>query len=174
MLWHLRIGPAESQIDTEGFRVSGEASTLHLPGPWKVAASRGFLLEGNLSRHQLETASRDVLVDPVVERFEIHECGAGDPSGTVVHVLRKPGVTDPEADSARSVLRDLGLDVEAVRTIRSYRLDGPADGLAPLIRRVLANDAVEQAVTGRLHFDRLGQGEAYEFPQDHRAVNGQE
>ena len=87
----------------------------------------------------------------------------GDGPATVVHVLPKPGVTDPEAESALAILRDLGFAVENVRTIRTYRIEGPADSLPRLIRRVLANDAVEQAVVGPLPFDRLGQGHPYHF-----------
>ena len=61
------------------------------------------------------------------------------------------------------MLRDLGFAVEDVRTIRTYRVDGPADALPRLIQRVLANDAIEQAVVGPLPFDRLGQGHPYQF-----------
>ena len=68
-------------------------------------------------------------------------------------------MTDPEAESALELLRDLGFAVDGVRTIRSYRIGGPADGLPRLIQRVLANDAVEQAVVGPLPFDHLGQGQ---------------
>jgi phosphoribosylformylglycinamidine synthase subunit PurSL len=82
---------------------------------------------------------------------------------SVVHVLPKPGVTDPEAESARAILHDLGFAVENVRTVRTYRVAGPTGALGGLIRRVLANDAVEQAVIGPLHFDRLGQGHPYQF-----------
>ena len=72
-------------------------------------------------------------------------------------------MTDPEAESAWPLLRDLGFAVENVRTIRTYRVEGPAEALPRLIQRVLANDAVEQAVVGPLPFDRLGQGQPYDF-----------
>ena len=43
------------------------------------------------------------MADPVAETFAIRRCGedegAGE-AGAVVHVLPKPGVTDPEAESA--------------------------------------------------------------------------
>lgn len=142
----------------------GEAAELGLPGPWKIASSRGFLVEGTLGRDDLRRAAEAVLVDPVVEAYAIRP--SHEPSGvvgTVVHVLPKPGVTDPEAESARALLGDLGFGVENVRTIRTYRLDGPADGLSRLITRVLANDAVEQAIVGDLPFEKLGQGQAYHF-----------
>ncbi|MEJ7639225.1 MAG: phosphoribosylformylglycinamidine synthase subunit PurS, partial [Singulisphaera sp.] len=110
------------------------------------------------------TRRRGRPADPVAETFAVRPCGDGredDRSATAVHVLPKPGVTDPEAESARAILRDLGFAVENVRTIHTYRIEGPAESLPRLVARVLANDAVEQAVVGPLPFDRLGQGAAY-------------
>ena len=66
--------------------------------------------------------------------------------------MPKPGVTDPEAESARALLADLGYPVTNVRTIRTYRIEGPVVALPRLIERVLSNDAVELAVIGSLPF----------------------
>jgi phosphoribosylformylglycinamidine synthase subunit PurSL len=163
MLWHLQIDTAQGRTDAEGRRVTADAAELGL-GTWKVAAGRGFLIEGGLSAEDVRRAAAAVLSDPVVETFTVrparHEPGG---PGTVVHVLPRPGVTDPEGQSAQAILRDLGFDSDNVRTIRTYRVHGPADALPRLIQRVLANDAVEQAVVGALPFDRLGQGHAYLF-----------
>jgi phosphoribosylformylglycinamidine synthase II len=164
MLWHLQIDPAPGRLDRAGSQVVIDAAELNLPGPWTVAASRGFLIEGNLSRADVERAAREVLVDPMVEVFAVRPSGEVDSgTNTVVHVLPKPGVTDPEAESALALLRDLCFAVTGVRTIRTYRVNGPSEGLPRLVARVLANDAVEQAVVGTLPFDKLGQGRPYRF-----------
>ena len=164
MLWHLEIQPAPGHPDLAGNRLSLEAAESGIPGDWTISASRGFLIEGTLSRDDLDRAAGQVLVDPVVETFKAHPARSpAEGDRTVVHVLPKPGVTDPEAESALELLRDLGFAVDGVRTIRSYRIGGPADGLPRLIQRVLANDAVEQAVMGPLPFDHLGQGQHYDF-----------
>src|SRR4051812_13321749 len=164
MLWHLEIQPAPGHPDLVGGRLSLEAAEAGLPGSWSIAASRGFLIEGALTPADVDRAARQVLVDPVVESFRVHPHGSSTPAGaTIVHVLPKPGVTDPEAESAAELLRDLGFHVVGMRTIRSYRVGGPAEHLPRLIQRVLANDAVEQAVVGALPFDHLGQGHHYEF-----------
>ncbi|MEW4566370.1 phosphoribosylformylglycinamidine synthase subunit PurL [Tautonia sp. JC769] len=173
MLWHLQIDPAPGLADSEGRRVSAEAADLGLGGPWAVHSARGFLVEGDLSESDLRLAAEQVLADPIVETFTIRPT-PGDPqsrgasappaSGNApVHVLPRPGVTDPVAESARAVLRDLGLDVSEVRSVRTYMIDGPAGSLDALIRRVLANDAVEQAIVGPLALDHLGQGRPYAF-----------
>lgn len=164
MLWHLQIDPAPGRIDVEGRRVVADAAELGLPGQWHVRSSRGFLIEGEIGEDAIRGAAEVVLVDPVVESYRIIPAGQSpEGEGMVVHVLPKPGVTDAEALSAQALLRDMGLAAENVRTIRTYRLDGPIESLPRLIQRVLANDAVEQAVVGALPFDRLGQGQAYHF-----------
>ena len=173
MLWHIQIVPGEGRKDIEGERVSSEAEELGIVGPWKVSASRGFLIEGDLSQAEIERAARDVFVDGVAEAFSISSHGGKGranpendettPIGHLVHVLPKPGVTDPVASSALSLLRDLGFHAENVRTVRSYVLEGPAESLPRVIQRVLANDAVEQSIVGPLSIDKLGQGEEYTF-----------
>jgi phosphoribosylformylglycinamidine synthase II len=164
MLWHLEIYPSPGHPDLAGKRLSDEAAESGLPGPWSIAACRGFLIEGALGSAELERAARSVLVDPVVESFRINpsESSTGE-ARTLVHVMPKPGVTDPEAESAMELLRKLGYEVSGVRTIRGYRVAGPRVLVPRLIQRVLANDAVEQAIVGALPFDRLGQGRHYEF-----------
>ena len=109
MLWHLEIRAAADHHDSTGRRLEQEAVEAGLPGPWKATAARGFLVEGKLTASDLEEAARQVLVDPVVEAFRVRSCPAAvDDDGTVVHVTPKPGVTDPEGESALGLLRDLG------------------------------------------------------------------
>ncbi len=164
MLWHLQIDPAPGRIDLEGRRVAADAAELGLTAPWKIAASRGFLIEGDLSAEEVMRAAETVLADPVVETFTVQPSNhTPDGPCTVVHVLPRPGVTDPEGQSAQTVLHDLGFAARNVRTVRTYRIEGPAEHLPRLIQRVLANDAVEQAVVGAFPFDRLGQGQPYDF-----------
>ncbi len=293
MLWHLQIEPAEGKIDSEGHRLAADANDLGIPGPWLIAARRGFLVEGDLTRTDLRNAAEAVLADPVAERFLIRRCGPMDnerlnwelsrwsaveavekafamqldeafpdaknidvqidpdvedyfiivddevvpmpdldwidaagleakmwelvregdrahetnlahivPQGVevpedelqdarnllnhlrashdhdkdedevAVHVLPKPGVTDPEAESARAILRDLGYKVEEVRTVRTYLIEGPFEHLPQLIRRVLANDAVEMAIVGDLEIDHLGQGSTYHFQRIEVPIRG--
>jgi len=164
MLWHLEIQAAPDHPDSTGLRIAQEALESGLSGPWRIVASRGFLVEGNLTDEDLQRASRRVLADPVVETFRVRPCPVDEPQAeTVVHVAPKPGVTDPEGESALSLLQDLGYAVEAARSVRTYRIEGPADQLPRLIQRVLANDAVEQTFQGGIPLDHLGAGETYEF-----------
>jgi phosphoribosylformylglycinamidine synthase len=175
MLWHIQIEAAPGQADHVGERLALEAAELGIPGPWTIRASRGFLVEGDLSEDDLRRAAAEVLTDPVVEAAKVRP--ARSPDGTahgsaIVHVSPKPGVTDPQAESALSLLHDLGYGVTNVRTVRTYCVDGPASSLSALIQRLLANDAVEEAVVGPLTVDRLGQGDEYDFRRVEVPIRG--
>ena len=81
-----------------------------------------------------------------------------------IHVLPKPGVTDPVAQSAMAAIADCGIRAEAVRTLKKYAVGSLAgDRLALLCSKVLANDAIEQVIVGPLDFERLQLGSPYEF-----------
>jgi phosphoribosylformylglycinamidine synthase II len=174
MLWHLQIDPAPGQPDLAGRRVAADAAELGIPGPWTVSAARGFLVEGSIDREGIEKAARTVFVDPVVETFSIRSVDEvpQDQGRTIIHVLPIAGVTDPEAESALSLLRDLGFAVDNVRTIKTYAVEGPSDALPRLIGRILANDAVEQAVVGPLPFTKLGAGTCYVFARVEVPISG--
>ena len=87
----------------------------------------------------------------MVETCSIHagRANLGGP-GAVVHVLPKPGVTDPEAEAAHCALARPRLRRGRGPHDSHISRRGAARLLAGLIERVLANDAVEQAVVGPL------------------------
>ncbi len=165
MLWHLQIAPSPGQPDLAGRRVVADVAELGISGPWSVSAARGFLIEGAIDRAGIEKAARAVFVDPVVETLVLRSVEEILPEtgATIVHVLPIAGVTDPEAESALALLKDLGYAIDNVRTIKTYAIEGPSAALPRLISRVLANDAVEQAVVGPLPFKKLGAGSSYQF-----------
>jgi phosphoribosylformylglycinamidine synthase len=164
MLWHIQIEPAPGELDRLGARLEVEAVELGIPGPWSLKTSRGFLIEGEITRAEIERAAGELLVDKVVETCKITQSGASaSDGGTLIHVMPRPGVTDPEAESASALLNDMGYHVANVRTIRTYRARGPEPAISRLISRVLANDSVELAVIGPLPPDLFGQGRAYRF-----------
>src|SRR5205823_10191178 len=87
---------------------------------------------------------------------------AGKVAGKVT-VLLKPGVMDPVALSVVDAARDLGLAVDSVRTFRRYYLSENGNEVDTAMRKVLANEAIEQIVPGPLLLDHLTLGMAYEF-----------
>src|SRR5262249_6683653 len=111
-----------------------------------------------------ERLAEELLVDSVVETYSLKEVGSSA-EATAITVLLKPGVMDPVAESVLSASRDLGAPLDAVRTFRRYfgsRELNPNDRDI-LFRKVLANDAIEQIVTGPLRAEHLALGKPYTF-----------
>ena len=165
MLWEVEIRPLGRDAERE--RVCDEFDLLtHSTrgGDLLKASARGFLVEGYLDRDAAERLASDLLVDSVVEQFRLVEVGRAD-SENAITVLLKPGVMDPVSESVLAAALDLGQPLEAVRTFRRYfgtpDLTGPDRDL--LFRKVLANDAIEQIVTGPLRAEHLALGKPYTF-----------
>ncbi len=136
-------------------------------GVERVRLSRLFFVEGGLTREQALRIGEQVLADPVTERTVV--LAAGDASalpqptngtpaparrarnGTVdFEIHLRPGVMDPTSLSTLAELRAEGYDVSAVRTARRYVVEGATDPreLLAAVRRVLANDCIEQVIPG--------------------------
>jgi phosphoribosylformylglycinamidine synthase subunit PurSL len=170
MLWEVDIHPAAGELDRAAVRIVAEVADLGLDFPVSISAARGYLLQGDLTEAQVAELSHQLLVDQIVETPRWGIVGAPELSeprekqSQLLHVLLKPGVTDPTAQTAQQILRDLGYDVEAVRSFRKYWLEPlDADALRKLSSRVLANDSIEQVLFGPLELQELQWGSSYRF-----------
>jgi phosphoribosylformylglycinamidine synthase len=174
MLWEVEIQPKGS--DPERDRVCEEYHLLThtAAGPTLIThSSRGYLLEGDLGREQVERLMAELLVDPLAETGRVHGIGADGqaPSGGAearplrLTVLLKPGVMDPAAASVEAAARDLGRAVQSARTFRRYYSDQalPTASRTVLLGKILANEAIEQIVEGPLSIEHLTFGQPYIF-----------
>jgi phosphoribosylformylglycinamidine synthase len=168
MLWEVEILPKGP--DPELARVQADYQLLtHRPSPAGLFdTSRGYLLEGDLTLDQASRLMNELLVDPLVEGGVCNPIPLpreGRPRVLDWTVLLKPGVMDPTAESVLEAARGLGIPLRSVRTFRRYSLD--RQGLPPdedaALRRVLANDAIEQIVVGDLLLEHLTIGSPYTF-----------
>jgi phosphoribosylformylglycinamidine synthase len=190
-LWEIDLHPAPGEPDLIGRSVSAEAADMGL-GSLDVNGARGFLLQGNFDEKQVFTLARELLADLVVERPVIGRVGderllypgGGEavvgtlrvPSGDhgtrsvpttekqLIHVLPKPGVTDPVAESALKAIADFGIKADAVCTLRKYWIDPlPTEKLQWLVQKLLANDSIERVILGPLRLTHIDLGAPYEF-----------
>jgi len=170
MLWEVDIYAAGDRPDLGAAEVAAAAAELHLIENLGVTSVRGYLIQGDLDRSQIERIAGELLADRVVERTVA--APVGDPAleqlpkgrSQWIHVLPKPGVMDPVAQSAMTAIGDLDLKVEAVRTLKKYAIGQlDASRITLLCSKVLANDAIEQVVVGPLRLDRLSVGSPYRF-----------
>jgi phosphoribosylformylglycinamidine synthase subunit PurSL len=170
MLWEIDIYPAPGQPDRLAQQVAADAAELGIAAGLKISAATGYLLQGRLERSQVDRLASELFSDRVVERPVVAAVGdaalsqSPQPGATLFHVLPKPGVMDPVAQSAQAAIADFGISVDAVRTLRKFWIANlPAEKLSLLSTKVLANDAIEQVVVGPLTFDRLEIGGEYRF-----------
>jgi phosphoribosylformylglycinamidine synthase len=170
MLWEVDIYAAEGQPDIGASEVAAAAAELHLAPQLAVTAVRGYLIEGDFDRSQVTRIADELLADRVVERTVVAAVGDAAlkqlPAGRThwIHVMPKPGVMDPVAQSAMTAIADLGLQAKAVRTLKKFAVGQlPEERLSLLCSKVLANDAIEQVIVGPLALDRLQVGAPRQF-----------
>ncbi len=165
MLWEIEIQPTGD--DAERRRVVEEYDLLthSRHGAALIAATaRGYLIEGEVSRPQAKRLADELLVDPLIETGRLGTLNEHVRPDHVATVLLKPGVMDPTALSVVEAARDLGIQVDLVRTFRRYF--GPPLSPEPrtvLFRKVLANEAIEQVVAASLTLEHLSIGSPYQF-----------
>jgi len=191
MLWEVEIQPRGEDAERRRIVREYDLLTHSNKGAEQVRrTTRGYLLEGGLSREQAERICQDLLVDSLIEsaivraldspskgaqvrppelpkhangrqaRLSTESPGEEDLPATV---LLKPGVMDPVAQSVLEAVRDLQMPVQAVQTFRRYYVDSAPLQLRPELARTLANDAIEHIVEGRLSREHLTLGTHYEF-----------
>jgi phosphoribosylformylglycinamidine synthase subunit PurSL len=169
MLWEIEIRPKGD--DGECARVCEEFQLLThaAAGACPVKASaRGYLIQGELDSTRAKRLMNELLVDSLAESGRLSRLKSGSREGAdgIVTVLLKPGVMDPTALSVTESAHQLGIPVQSVRTFRRYFLssaNGAARDTQSALHRVLANDAIEQIISGSLGEEHLALGTPYEF-----------
>ena len=170
MLWEVDITPLPGQPDLDGSRVASEARDMGIGEDLKVCSVRGYLVQGEMDPQEIERLAKSLFSDQVVESVKValvgdeSLCQAPAGCGQLLHVLRKPGVMDPVAQSAERAIRGLGVSVDAVRTFRKYWTSSlSAEAIERLSAKVLANDSIEQVIRGKLELDSIALGSPYAF-----------
>ena len=173
-LWEIDIYPQEGQPDLVAEDVAAESKDLGIRAQLAVTSGYGYLVQGQVNASQMDRLARELLADPIVQSTVVAKVGddrLGRPPrgfGEPVHVLPKPGVMDPVAESTMMAIADFGMEADVVRTFRKYWIDGlDHSELELLCLKILANDAIEQVVVGPLDFDRLQLGTPYDFQLIH-------
>ncbi|HEY2895098.1 MAG TPA: phosphoribosylformylglycinamidine synthase, partial [Pirellulales bacterium] len=167
-LWEIDLHPAAGEPDLLARTILSEAADLGL-GQFEARGARGFLVQGDVSQPQVERIARELIADLVVEVPLVGKPGemlGNTPlaDSQVIHVLPKPGVTDPVAASTLAAIEDFGIAADAVVTLRKYWISGLNDAqLHTLATKLLANDSIEQVVFGPLKIQQIHLGSPYRF-----------
>ena len=179
MLWEVDVHLKDAAGDHAARAVVAGATELGIAGCTQAQTAAGWLIEGDLSRADIERLAAQVLTDPVTESFLAAEAGtaplAAGPAHlpTVVHVLPRAGVTDPSAQTAREAFALLGLRPAAVRSVRKYWLPRMPDAdAARLAWKLLASEAIHDVVIGPLPLKTLAGGKPWTFAQEAIPLDG--
>lgn len=169
-LWQIEIFPAEGFENRIATETAADAIGIGLDPAIKIDAKHGFLVQANLGDDEIQRIASHLLVEPVVEDHVIDNIGSSQlnqvdgNNQAVVYVLPKPGVTDPQAESAKTAIKEMGFAVEAVRTYRKFIIsDANEEQLQLLKSKVLANDSIEQTVDAPLQLTELTAGSSYRY-----------
>jgi len=169
-VWQIDLLASSGFPDRLADEVLADTGDFGLPTSLVIKTARTFLIQGNLQQTDVEKIGNEFLAEPVVHQTVIAKNGDSvfdsPPAGTqtLINVMPLPGVTDSEAESALLAIRQLGFDVDAVRTVRKYWISKlSADQQSLLCEKLLCNDSIEMIVEGPLVVDDLQLGRAYEF-----------
>ncbi|MBM4010674.1 MAG: phosphoribosylformylglycinamidine synthase subunit PurL [Planctomycetes bacterium] len=178
MLWEVDVSLRDPAGDHAGRDVAAGAVELGVAACTRARTAAGWLIEGSVSREDVERLAATLLADPVTESFVADAAGAGrlveplDGLPTVVHVLPKVGVTDPAGLSAQAAAAALGHCV-TIRSLRKYWLPPlPAADVDRLADRLLANDAIQDVVAGPLTITPLAGGRTWAYAQQAVPLTG--
>lgn len=169
-LWQIEIFPAQGFENRIAAETSADANGIGLSSEITIDARHGFLIQADLSTEDVRTIAANLLVEPVVEDHIVDHVGAdelntmADQGQSVYYVLPKPGVTDPQAESAKAAMKEMGFDVQAVRTFKKYAISNASEAQLQVLKsKILANDSVEQIIGAPLHLTELTAGSSYEY-----------
>ena len=169
-LWQIEIFPAEGFENRIAAETSADANGIGLSSDIKIDARHGFLVQAELGSDDVRTIAANLLVEPVVEDHIVDHVGANqldtmaDDGQLVFYVLPKPGVTDPQAESAKAAMKEMGFDVQAVRTFKKYAISNASEPQLQILKsKILANDSVEQIIAAPLQLTELTAGSSYEY-----------
>jgi len=168
MIWRAEIKEKAGIFDPAAEGIRKDVADLHIRGIESVRIAQVYLLDGELSREQVELICAELLADKVTQEFSF--CPAqqytipSSENGHVVEIAYNPGVMDPVEESTLKGIRDLGIqDVRSVRTAKQYHIKGKISksDVDLIVDKVLANKLIQHVVKGvesQGHKDTRSQG----------------
>jgi len=150
--WRFEVFSSEGFADVHAGGVHEAIRQLGIVSVEAVVSARVFLIEADFEKAFAERIAKELLTDPVCEQYYIGKSSApaGLAKATLIEVHLKSGVTDPVAESVTTAIADMGVAVEHIRTARKYVLLGEVTEaqINSIVKKVLANDCIEQVVVG--------------------------
>jgi len=152
-LFRVEVSVKSGFPDPRGEALQRDIRELGIATVEQARVSDVYLLEGGLSRKEVNIICRELLADPVVEQYSIGESPLAAPEDAhAIEVAYNPGLMDPVEESVRKGILDLGITtVEAVKTAKRYYLSGElsAGDIELICNKLLVNSVVQHVVTSQ-------------------------
>ena len=142
--------------DPLGNNIRSEIEAFDFPGVTNVRIRQVYIIFGNISKNDLDTIAKKLLVDTITQHYQISDLvvsAQSDDSGIrisdsgyhTIEISRKPGVMDPVEQSVLKALRDIGIGVNGVKTAQKYVIDGDIskESIHSIATKILANTKIE-------------------------------
>jgi len=109
------------ESDKRGNFIKDSFHSFGLPGVEEVKVSEIYYIAGDLSATDVDSIAKNVLCDPVTERYQIGGSVQGEDTFEVLYNL---GVTDPKEASVRKAIADIGISIDSIKTGSNYIIKG--------------------------------------------------
>jgi phosphoribosylformylglycinamidine synthase len=171
-IWRIELSRTAQSNDPHAQGILHELKDFGIESVTSVRHCRIFLITSNAPKDKIDTVVNELLIDPIVEqaRVELSAPAHQDPNTIEVHL--QPGVMDPVAQSTEFAIKQLGIDVDQVRTARMYRLEGnfSKEEKSLIASRILANECIEHVVHGSAGSQLPPEPHDYQFELRHVAI----
>ena len=138
MFWKIEVKDKPGIFDAVGVGIKRDIFDLGIESVQQVRFIQVYILQGNLSRIEVEKICSELLADGISQDYSIKKLGDGSiffnenrlsKNRTVplfsIEVAYNPGVMDPVQESTLKGIRDLGIQsVSSVKTAKKYRIKG--------------------------------------------------
>ncbi len=143
--YYLEIFPVTK--DFKGEEVLQDLHDLGIEDIQEVLTSKVYILQGSLANKDIERIAKELLTDPVHEKFTI---GERREKGIRITVFFKPGVLDLESKRVLEALKIMGIEgIISVKTVRCYIIRSAAqlsvDACRNFSEKLLYNKVIEEA-----------------------------
>lgn len=133
-----------------------DAQALGFTNITHISCDDVYFIEGNLSPAELTRLSNELLHDSVTQTCVWHEQGSAEVVQQTVHVVLRPGVTDPTAAAIMQNAKLLGIDtITHVTTGKCYHVQSQQllqeAGLHKIAKRLLANEIIHYYALGKIN-----------------------
>lgn len=145
--FYIEINLKKNLFDAFGNDIKNSITGLGIAGVDNVHVSEIYLLEGDISKNEVEKLAKNLFLDNITQTMKIYSKPVKTHDKTIVEVWYKKEVTDPVSLTALKGIRDIGINKDIyVRCGKKYKIEGKLidDDIEIICKKLLANTLVQE------------------------------